>query len=138
MAVLYLASLFFCLLYTSLFSISQNKILIPIIQRNGINSAANLQIEGFSKSGTGIKPVSYTHLDVYKRQAPFDIEEVRDITMYDELSLDTVGDKKTALFLIMSDTDPVSYTHLWPGNPEADGPQPAGSDQHRWQVRHRD
>ena len=40
------------------------------------------------------------------RFAPFDIEEVRDITMYDELSLDTVGDKKTALFLIMSDTDP--------------------------------
>ena len=40
------------------------------------------------------------------RLAPFDIEEVRDITMYDELSLDTVGDKKTALFLIMSDTDP--------------------------------
>jgi len=40
------------------------------------------------------------------RLAPFDIQEVRDITMYDELSLDTVGDKKTALFLIMSDTDP--------------------------------
>ena len=40
------------------------------------------------------------------RLAPFDIKEVRDITMYDELSLDTVGDKKTALFLIMSDTDP--------------------------------
>ena len=40
------------------------------------------------------------------RLAPFDIEEVRDITMYDELSLNTVGDKKTALFLIMSDTDP--------------------------------
>ena len=40
------------------------------------------------------------------RLAPFDIEEVRGITMYDELSLDTVGDKKTALFLIMSDTDP--------------------------------
>ena len=40
------------------------------------------------------------------RLAPFDIEEVRDITMYDELSLDTVGDTKTALFLIMSDTDP--------------------------------
>ena len=40
------------------------------------------------------------------RLAVFDIEEVRDITMYDELSLDTVGDKKTALFLIMSDTDP--------------------------------
>ena len=38
------------------------------------------------------------------RLAPFDIQEVRDITMYDELSLDTVGDKKTALFLIMSDT----------------------------------
>ena len=40
------------------------------------------------------------------RLAPFDIEEVRDITMYDELSLDTLGDQKTALFLIMSDTDP--------------------------------
>ena len=40
------------------------------------------------------------------RLAPFDIQEVRDITMYDELSLDTIGDRKTALFLIMSDTDP--------------------------------
>ena len=37
--------------------------------------------------------------------APFDIQEVRDVTMYDELQLDTLGDKKTALFLIMSDTD---------------------------------
>jgi type IV secretion system protein VirD4 len=40
------------------------------------------------------------------RLAPFDIEELREITSYDELSLDTVGDRKTALFLIMSDTDP--------------------------------
>lgn len=40
------------------------------------------------------------------RLAPFDIQEVRDITAYDELQLDTLGDKKTALFLIMSDTDP--------------------------------
>jgi len=39
------------------------------------------------------------------RLAPFDIEEVRKVTEYDELQLDTVGDKKTALFLIMSDTD---------------------------------
>lgn len=39
------------------------------------------------------------------RLAPFDIQEVREITMYDELSLDTLGDRKTALFLIMSDTD---------------------------------
>lgn len=39
------------------------------------------------------------------RLAPFDIQEVREITMYDELQLDTLGDKKTALFLIMSDTD---------------------------------
>ena len=39
------------------------------------------------------------------RLAPFDIQEVRDITMYDELQLDTLGDQKTALFLIMSDTD---------------------------------
>lgn len=39
------------------------------------------------------------------RLAPFDIQEVRDITAYDELQLDTLGDRKTALFLIMSDTD---------------------------------
>ena len=40
------------------------------------------------------------------RLAPFDIKELRDITMYDELELDKLGDEKTALFLIMSDTDP--------------------------------
>ena len=39
------------------------------------------------------------------RLAPFDIQELRDLTMYDELELDTLGDRKTALFLIMSDTD---------------------------------
>ena len=39
------------------------------------------------------------------RLAPFDIQEVRDVTAYDELQLDTLGDQKTALFLIMSDTD---------------------------------
>lgn len=39
------------------------------------------------------------------RLAPFDIKELREITAYDELQLDTLGDKKTALFLIMSDTD---------------------------------
>ena len=40
------------------------------------------------------------------RLAPFDIKELREITSYDELELDTLGDRKTALFLIMSDTDP--------------------------------
>ena len=39
------------------------------------------------------------------RLAPFDIKELREITSYDELELDTLGDRKTALFLIMSDTD---------------------------------
>ena len=39
------------------------------------------------------------------RLAPFDIAEIREITMYDELELDTIGDEKTVLFLIMSDTD---------------------------------
>ena len=39
------------------------------------------------------------------RLAPFDIAELREITQYDELELDTLGDEKTALFLIMSDTD---------------------------------
>ena len=40
------------------------------------------------------------------RLAPFDIPQVRDIMSYDELELDTIGDEKTILFLIMSDTDP--------------------------------
>lgn len=40
------------------------------------------------------------------RMAPFDIGELRELTSYDELELDTLGDEKTALFLIMSDTDP--------------------------------
>ena len=39
------------------------------------------------------------------RLAPFDIQELRELTSYDELHLDTLGDKKTALFLVMSDTD---------------------------------
>ena len=39
------------------------------------------------------------------RLSPFDIAELREVTAYDELSLDTIGDRKTALFLIMSDTD---------------------------------
>lgn len=39
------------------------------------------------------------------RLAPFDIEELREVTAYDELELGTLGDRKTALFLIMSDTD---------------------------------
>ena len=39
------------------------------------------------------------------RLAPFDIQELREITAYDELELDTLGDRKTALFIIISDTD---------------------------------
>ncbi|MBQ9168401.1 MAG: type IV secretory system conjugative DNA transfer family protein [Oscillospiraceae bacterium] len=39
------------------------------------------------------------------RLAPFDIKELRDLMEYDELELDTLGDRKTALFLICSDTD---------------------------------
>ena len=41
------------------------------------------------------------------RLAPFDIKELREITSYDELELDTIGDEKTTLFLIMSDTDSI-------------------------------
>ena len=40
------------------------------------------------------------------RLAPFDLDQVREITMFDELDLDTLGDRKSALFLVMSDTDP--------------------------------
>ena len=39
------------------------------------------------------------------RLAPFDIKELRDLMEYDELELDTLGDEKTALFVIISDTD---------------------------------
>ena len=45
------------------------------------------------------------HISCASRLAPFDIKEVREITMYDELDLDMLGDERTALFLIMSDTD---------------------------------
>jgi len=54
------------------------------------------------------------------RLAPFDIKELRDLTEYDELELDTLGDKKTALFVIISDTDDtfnfivaIMYTQLF-------------------------
>ncbi len=54
------------------------------------------------------------------RLAPFDIKELRELTEYDELELDTLGDKKTALFVIISDTDDtfnfivaIMYTQLF-------------------------
>lgn len=54
------------------------------------------------------------------RLAPFDIKELRDITAYDEMELDTLGDRKTALFIIISDTDDtfnflvsMAYTQLF-------------------------
>ena len=51
------------------------------------------------------RPQNPSSFPAVRRLAPFDIQELRDLTMYDELQLDTLGDKKTALFLIMSDTD---------------------------------
>ena len=47
------------------------------------------------------------------RLAVFDIQELRELTAYDELELDTLGDKKTALFLIMSDTDSTFNFLIW-------------------------
>lgn len=54
------------------------------------------------------------------RLAPFDIAELREITSYDEMELDTLGDRKTALFIIISDTDDtfnflvsMAYTQLF-------------------------
>ncbi len=54
------------------------------------------------------------------RMAPFDIQELRDLTAYDELELDTLGDRRTALFIIISDTDDtfnflvsMAYTQLF-------------------------
>ena len=46
------------------------------------------------------------------RLAPFDIQELRELTAYDELQLDTLGDRKTALFIIMSDTDDTLTSHF--------------------------
>ena len=51
------------------------------------------------------KTLKSTLVSCGARLAPFDIEELREVTAYDELELDTLGDRKTALFLIMSDTD---------------------------------
>ena len=51
------------------------------------------------------KTAKYILISCGARLAPFDIQELRDRTMYDELELDMLGDRKTALFLIMSDTD---------------------------------
>ena len=48
------------------------------------------------------------------RLAVFDIAELREVTSYDELELDTLGDRKTALFLIMSDTDSTVLTFSFP------------------------
>ncbi len=66
------------------------------------------------------RPQNHILISCGARLAPFDIQELRDLTMYDELQLDTLGDKKTALFLIMSDTDSTfnflitwSYTQLF-------------------------
>ena len=66
------------------------------------------------------KPAKSILISCGARLAPFDIQELRDLTMYDELQLDTLGDKKTALFLIMSDTDStfnflisMAYTQLF-------------------------
>jgi len=54
------------------------------------------------------------------RLAPFDIKELRDLTEYDEMELDTLGDRKTAMFVIISDTDDtfnflvaIMYTQLF-------------------------
>lgn len=54
------------------------------------------------------------------RLAPFDIKELRDLTAYDEMELDALGDRKTALFIIISDTDDtfnflvsMAYTQLF-------------------------
>ena len=54
------------------------------------------------------------------RLAPFDIKELRELTAYDEMELDTLGDRKTALFIIISDTDDtfnflvsMAYTQLF-------------------------
>lgn len=62
------------------------------------------------KKGAG-KSMKSILLTCAARMAPFDISELREITRYDELHLDEIGDRKTALFLIMSDTDS-TYTFL--------------------------
>ena len=73
---------------------------------SGIKSANDgkaFQIKKFSLAAG--KTAKSILISCGARLAPFDIEEVREITKYDELALDTIGDRKTALFLIMSDTD---------------------------------
>ena len=59
----------------------------------------------FGESKKTIKTANFILISCGARLAPFDIKELRDLTSYDELELDTLGEKKTALFVIISDTD---------------------------------
>ena len=83
---------------------------IGISEHGGINDYATLNqlrdVEGINidMKADG-KTAKSINISCGARLAPFDIQELREITMYDELELDTLGDRKTALFLIMSDTD---------------------------------
>lgn len=71
---------------------------------NGLNHFAVRQYAKFRlAAGKTMKSIL---ISCGARLAPFDIEALREITSYDELELDTLGDRKTALFLIMSDTEP--------------------------------
>ena len=59
----------------------------------------------WNESGISGKTAMFILISCGARLAPFDIAELREIMSYDEMELDKIGDRKTALFLIMSDTD---------------------------------
>ena len=77
-------------------------LMFEVLERKQPDHFAVRQYKKYKLAGKTAKSIL---ISCGARLAPFDIQELREITMYDELQLDTLGDKKTALFLIMSDTD---------------------------------
>ena len=83
--------------------VSPLDLLFSAIEREKPDSVAVRQYKVF-KMAAG-KTAKSILISCGARLAPFDIQELRELTAYDELQLDTLGDRKTALFIIMSDTD---------------------------------
>ena len=78
-------------------------IMMEILEKKNPNHFAVRQYTKYKKAAG--KTAKSILISCGARLAPFDINELREITEYDELELDTLGDRKTALFLMMSDTD---------------------------------
>ncbi len=82
---------------------NQVDFLFDDLEKKNPNSFALRQYKKYKKAAG--KTAKSILISCGARLAPFDIKELQEITAYDEMELDKIGDEKTALFLIMSDTD---------------------------------